>query len=97
MSNPSKTEEILKIEQKAFVLLLIKRRAFLGYPVNEAYRTPLMNPSQPTLTSLTIPSVKLIPLLKDINSQDSYRCTMEQHFTSIAETLKNGINWTSDH
>ena len=31
------------------------------------------------------------------NSRDSYLYTMEQHFISTAGTLKNGINWTSDH
>ena len=33
MSYLSETKEILKIEQKAFVLLLIKRRTFLGHQV----------------------------------------------------------------
>ena len=32
MLHLSETKEILKIEQKAFVLLLIKRRAFSGTP-----------------------------------------------------------------
>ena len=45
----------------------------------------------------TLDDVELIPVLKVINSRDSYRYTMEQHFISAARTLKNGINWTSDH
>ena len=34
MSHQSETKEILKIEQKVFVLLLIKRRTFLGHQVD---------------------------------------------------------------
>ena len=45
----------------------------------------------------TLHDVKLIPLQKVRNSRDSYRYAMEQHFISTAGTLKNGINWTSDH
>ena len=33
MSHLFETKEILQIKQKAFVLLLIKRRTFLGHPV----------------------------------------------------------------
>ena len=45
----------------------------------------------------TLNDVELIPLLKVRNSRDSYHYTMEEHFISTAGTLKNGINWTSDH
>ena len=35
MSHLSETKRILKVEQKAFVLFWIKRRTFLGHPVEQ--------------------------------------------------------------